>query len=140
MAAASRVHEAAGAAGGGLGEVAGDAGADATGGVVGAGLGEGGEAGLAGLEAGHGAAVVQAVEDLVVEHDLGLVLGVGDGVPHVLAGPAAGHHLVVVGPLKDVAAHPLGHVTALELQKRFYFILLQHKWPRVREREPVKAA
>jgi hypothetical protein len=112
MAAPSRIRQAAGTAGSRLGEIAGDAGADAAGGVVGARLGDGGEAGLARLEAGHRAAVVEAVEDLVVEHDLGLVLRVGDGVPHVLAG-AAGHDLVVVGPLEDVAANILSHVTPL---------------------------
>jgi hypothetical protein len=66
-----------------LREVARHAGADAAGGEVGARLRDDREAGL---EARHGAAVVQAVQHLVVEHDLGLVLGVGDGVPHVLAG------------------------------------------------------
>ena len=73
-------------------------------------LGDGGEAGLGGLEGGHGALVVQTVEHLAVVHHLGLVLGVGQYVQHVL--PAANH--VEVRPLEDVGGLVLGHVTALD--------------------------
>ena len=38
---------------------------------------------MRGLQAGHGAPVVQAVQHLAVVHDLGLVLWVGKIVPHV---------------------------------------------------------
>ena len=72
-------------AGGRLGEGAGERGADPAGRLLSARLGYDGEAGLAGLETGHGALVVEAVEHFVVEHNLCLVLWVGDGVPHVLA-------------------------------------------------------
>lgn len=67
----------------GVGEVAGDATANTAGGMVTAGLGDAGETGLGGLQAGHRAHVVEAVEDFVVEHQLGLVLRMGEVVPHV---------------------------------------------------------
>ena len=96
-----------------LGKVPRHAGTDAAGRVLTARLGDRGEARLAGLQARHGALVVQAVEHLVVVHHLRLVLWVGNGVPHVLAG--SGHALLKVGPLEDVAADKLGHVTALNI-------------------------
>ena len=46
-------------------------------------LGDAREAGLGGLEAGHGAHVVETVEDLVVEHKFRLVLRMRQVVPHV---------------------------------------------------------
>mgnify|MGYP001317379581 CR=1 FL=1 len=98
-----------------LGKVPRHAGTDAAGRVLTARLGDRGEARLAGLQARHGALVVQAVEHLVVVHHLGLVLWVGNGVPHVLAG--ARHHLVRVGPLQDVASDALSHVTSLHRKK-----------------------
>ena len=73
-------------------------------------LGDAGEPRLGGLEGGHGALVVQAVEDLAVVHHLGLVLGVGQYVQHVLA--PADH--VEVRPLEDVGGLVLGDVAALD--------------------------
>ena len=104
----------------GLGEVPGHAGADAAGRVLTARLGDRGEAGLTGLQARHGALVVQAVEHFVVVHHLGLMLRVGDSIPHVLAG--ARHHLVRIGPLQDVASDTLGHVTSLKSKTYLNFI------------------
>ena len=46
-------------------------------------LGDTGEARVCGLQAGHGAPVVQAVQHLAVVHDLSLVLWVCEIVPHV---------------------------------------------------------
>ena len=97
----------------GLREGAGDAGADTGGGVVrlvAGHLRDTGEPGLGGLQGGHGALVVQAVEDLAVVHHLRLVLGVGQDVQHVLA---AAHH-VEVRPLEDVGGLVLGDVAALD--------------------------
>lgn len=96
---------------GGLREVARDPRADSAGGLLTTRLGDCRESRLAGLETCHGALVVQAVEDLVVEHDLGLVLWVGDGVPHVLADA---YPTLVVGPLQNVAPDELSHVTSLQ--------------------------
>ena len=79
-------------------------------GLVAGHLRDAGEPRLGGLQRGHGALVVQAVEYLAVVHHLGLVLGVGEDVQHVLA---ATHH-VEVGPLEDVGGLVLGHVAALD--------------------------
>ena len=46
---------------------------------------------MGGLQRGHRAPVVQAVEDLAVVHHLGLVLRVGQQVEHVWATAEAGH-------------------------------------------------
>ena len=67
-------------------------------------FGDAREARLGGLEAGHGAHVVEAVEDLVVEHQLRLVLRVGQVVPHVRTLPTQAHP-VKITPLKNIGPH-----------------------------------
>ena len=67
-------------------------------------LRDAGEAGLGGLEAGHRAHVVEAVEHLVVEHQLGLVLRVGQVVPHV-GTLTTQTHAVEIAPLKNIGPH-----------------------------------
>ena len=68
---------------------------------------------MSGLERGHGASVVQTVENLAVEHDLGLVLRVSQHVQHVLTS-AQCRAPVKVRPLENVGGLVLGHVTALD--------------------------
>ena len=75
-------------------------------------LADGGEAALAGLEAGHGAAVVDRVERLVVVHDLGLVRR--DRVEDVVEGGGVHGGLLEELPLQHVRPHVRGHMRALE--------------------------
>lgn len=67
-------------------------------------LRDAGESRLGGLEACHGAHVVEAVEDLVVEHQLRLVLRVRQVVPHVRTLTTQGHAFEIA-PLEDVSPH-----------------------------------
>ena len=67
-------------------------------------LGDAGESRLGGLEARHGAHVVEAVENLVVEHQLRLVLRVRQVVPHVRALTTQAHTFEIT-PLKNVSPH-----------------------------------
>ena len=67
-------------------------------------LGDAGESRLGGLEARHGAHVVEAVEHLVVEHQLRLVLRVRQVVPHVRTLTAQGHTFEIT-PLENVSPH-----------------------------------
>ena len=66
-------------------------------------LADGGEAAVAGLQAGHGPPVVHRVERLVVVHDLGLVGG--HGVDDVVEGGGVHRGLLEELPLQQVRAH-----------------------------------
>ena len=72
-----------------------------------------GEAGLGGLKAGHGAHVVEAVEDLVVEHQLRLVLRVRQVVPHVRT-LTTQTHSIEIAPLKNIRPNRLSDMGTLD--------------------------
>ena len=67
-------------------------------------LRDAGESRLGGLETGHGAHIVETVEDLVVEHQLRFMLRVRQVVPHIWTLTTQGHTFEIT-PLENISPH-----------------------------------